>query len=173
MDYISGIQRAIDYIEANLTNEISYETAAKCAYTSSFHFQRLFSILCGFTLGDYIRCRRLSSAGEELIKNHSKVIDIALKYGYETPESFTRAFTRFHGVTPKEAKNGAKIKSYSKLSVKLILSGGNTMDYRIEKLDALKIMCKRKEFAKPNEEYTNSKIPIWYNIRVGTQCKKH
>lgn len=163
MDYISGIQRAIDYIEANLTNEISYETAAKCAYTSSFHFQRLFSILCGFTLGDYIRCRRLSSAGEELIKNHSKVIDIALKYGYETPESFTRAFTRFHGVTPKEAKNGAKIKSYSKLSVKLILSGGNTMDYRIEKLDALKIICKRKEFAKPNEEYTNSKIPIFWN----------
>ena len=134
MDWITGIQRAIDYVEAHLTEPIDYEEVAKRAYSSSFHFQRIFSIMCGFTLGEYIRARRLSLAGSALAGGEGKVIDIAMKYGYETPESFSRAFTRFHGISPSKAKaNGAALKSYSRLSVKLILSGGNAMDYRIEK----------------------------------------
>ena len=98
MNWIQGIQRAIDYVEANITEEIDFEEVAAKAYSSSFHFQRVFSILCGFSLGDYIRMRRLSLAGEELSKGNAKIIDIALKYGYDTPESFSRAFARFHGI---------------------------------------------------------------------------
>ena len=88
MNWIQGIQRAIDYVEANITEEIDFEEVAKQAYSSSFHFQRVFGILCGFSLGDYIRMRRLSLAGEELSKGNAKIIDIAMKYGYDTPEVF-------------------------------------------------------------------------------------
>ena len=149
MEWIAGIQRAIDYVEAHLSEEIDYEKAAKEACSSAFHFQRIFSMLCGFTLGDYIRMRRLSLAAADLAGGEDKVIDIALKYGYDSPESFTRAFTRFHGITPTQAKRGGNVKSFSGLSVKLILTGGSTMDYRIEKLDAMKVVCRRKTVEKP------------------------
>ena len=98
MDWITGLQRALDYVEENITEQLDYEEVAKKAYSSSFHFQRVFSAICGFTLGDYIRFRRLSLAGSELASTDRKVIDVALKYGYDTPESFSRAFTRFHGI---------------------------------------------------------------------------
>ena len=145
MDWITGIQRALDYIEAHLTDDIDYEAAAREAASSSFHFQRMFSMLVGYTLGDYIRMRRLSLAADELHHTDKKIIDIALQYGYDTPESFSRAFTRFHGITPTEARRGCNIKSFSRLSVKLILDGGNIMDYRIEKRDAFKIICRKKQ----------------------------
>ena len=150
MDWITGIQRALDYTEAHLTGEIDYEVAAKAACSSPFHFQRMFTMLCGFTLGDYIRMRRLALAAEELMQTHDKVIDIAYKYGYDTPESFSRAFTRFHGVTPTQARRGETVKSFSRLSVKLILSGGSTMDYRIEKKDAFRIICKKVQVLTTN-----------------------
>lgn len=149
MDWITGIQRALDFIEAQLTGEIDYEKAAKEACSSVFHFQRMFGMLCGYSLGEYIRMRRLTLAAEELMNTDKKVIDIAAKYGYDTPESFTRAFCRFHGVTPTEVRRGANIRSFSRLSVKLILSGGNIMNYRIEKKDAFKVICKRKQVSKP------------------------
>ena len=81
MDWITGMQKAIDYIEANLTEEIDYKKVAAESFSSSYHFQRVFSILCGYTLGEYIRMRRLSLAGAELVNGKEKVIDIALKYG--------------------------------------------------------------------------------------------
>ena len=149
MDWIQGIQRAIDYVETNITENIDFDEAARCAYSSSFHFQRVFGILCGMSLGDYIRMRRLSLAGEELSRGNVKVIDIALKYGYDTPESFSRAFTRFHGIAPSEAKHGGNVRIFTPLSVKLTLSGGSKMDYRIEKRDAFKVVCKRKKVGKP------------------------
>ena len=151
MDWVTGIQRALDYTETHLTEEIDYEAVAKQAYSSPFHFQRMFGMLCGFSLGDYIRMRRLTLAAEELVRTRGKVIDVALKYGYDTPESFSRAFVRFHGITPTEARRGKTIKSFSRLSVKLILSGGNTMDYRIEKREAMRVVCKKKRIAKPQE----------------------
>lgn len=149
MDWISGIQKAINYVEDHILEDVEYENVAKEACSSTFHFQRVFGILCGFTLGDYIRMRRLSLAGEDLSRSDEKIIDIALKYGYDSPESFTRAFTKFHGVTPSEARNGANIKTFTPLSVKLILSGGSKMDYRIEKMDAFKVVCKRQKVSKP------------------------
>ena len=149
MDWIQGIQRAIDYVEAHITEEIDFEEIAKQAYSSPFHFQRVFGILCGMPLGDYIRMRRLSLAGEELSKGNVKIIDIALKYGYDTPESFSRAFTRFHGIAPSEAKHSGNVKIFTPLSVKLTLTGGNKMNYRIEKRDAFQVVCKRKRVGKP------------------------
>lgn len=161
MDWITGLQHAIDYVEEHITEPIDYAEAAKAAYSSSFHFQRVFSAICGFTLGDYIRMRRLSLAGSELAASKIKVIDAALKYGYDTPESFSRAFTHFHGVTPSEAKRGANLKSFSRLSVKLILSGGTTMDYRIEKKEAFEVVLRKKRFPKAHEVTSLEIAKFW------------
>lgn len=148
MSRITEIQKAIDYIENHLHDEIDYSEIAKCACTSSFHFQRIFNALCGMTIGDYIRQRRLTLAGSELISTDKKIIDIALDYGYDSPESFSRAFSKFHSVTPSEARKSGKVKSFSRISVKLVLIGGDTMDYRIEK-KKIKVLCKRKKVTKP------------------------
>lgn len=163
MDWITGIQRALDYTEAHLTEEINYEAVAKQAYSSAFHFQRMFSMLCGFSLGDYIRMRRLTLAAEDLMRTGDKIIDIAFKYGYDTPESFSRAFLRFHGITPTQARRGGTIKSFFRLSVKLILSGGSTMDYRIEKKDAFRIICKKKQITKPQGDTATEDISAFWN----------
>lgn len=173
MNWIQGIQSAIDYVEENLTGEIDYEEAAKRACSSPFHFQRVFGILCGFSLGDYIRMRRLSLAGEELSKGGGKIIDIALKYGYDTPESFSRAFTRFHGIAPSEAKRGGRVKIFTPLSMKLSLSGGSKMDYRIEKRDAFQIVCKRKRVGKPQTANATPDITaMWQELgKDGTMAR--
>lgn len=163
MDWITGIQRALDYTEAHLTETVDYEAVAKEAYSSAFHFQRMFGMLCGCTLGDYIRSRRLSLAAEELQRTGARVIDVALKYGYDTPESFSRAFSRFHGVTPSEARRGGNVKSYSRLSVKLILTGGNMMDYRIEKRGAFKLVCKKKQVNKPQGDTATAEISEFWS----------
>lgn len=109
MNWIQGIQRAIDYVEAHITEEIDFEEVAKQAYSSSFHFQRVFGILCGFSLGEYIRMRRLSLAGEELSRGNAKIIDAAPKYGYDTPESFPVPLPGFTALRP--AKPGMVARS--------------------------------------------------------------
>lgn len=164
MDWITGIQRAVDYVEAHITEPIDYEEVAKQAYSSSFHFQRVFGILCGFTLGDYIRMRRLSLAGNELSSSDIRVMDAAIKYGYETSESFSRAFTHFHGITPSQAKQGGTmLKSFSPLFVKLVLDGGNMMNYRIETKDTFQIICKKKQVSS-KAEMTAEEISKFWNV---------
>lgn len=163
MDWITGIQRAIDYTEAHLTDEIDYEAVAREAASSAFHFQRMFGLLCGYTLGEYIRMRRLSLAADELRRKEDKILDIAVKYGYDTSESFSRAFTRFHGVTPTQARRGGNIKSFSRLSVKLILDGGTLMDYRIVKKDAFRVICKKKQVNKPQGDTATADISAFWN----------
>lgn len=145
MDWIMGIQNAIDYIEAHMTEELDYEAIAAESFSSSFHFQRMFSILCGYTLGEYIRNRRLTLAGAELATAKVKVIDIALKYGYDSPESFTKAFRTFHGITPSQARRcGAMLKAFSRLSIKVTLEGGNVMHYKIEQKPAMTLTGYKK-----------------------------
>ena len=151
MNWVKGIQDAIGYIEENITEELDYEDIAKRAHVSSFHFHRGFSILCGLTLGEYIRNRRLTLAGMELSSGSVKVIDIALKYGYDSPDSFTKAFTRFHEASPSSAKKGnANLKSVAPLKITLKLDGGKVMDYRIEKKEAIKVVGTSKEFTNDN-----------------------
>ena len=103
-DLMESIRSAIYYMEENLTEPLEIEKIAEQAYMSAFHFQRIFHVLCGFTVGEYIRSRRLTLAAQELAATHSKIIDVALKYGYDSPDSFARAFQRFHGVTPSQAR---------------------------------------------------------------------
>lgn len=147
MDWITGMQKAIDYIEANLTEEIDYEKVAAESFSSSYHFQRVFSILCGYTLGEYIRLRRLSLAGAELANDKEKVIDIALKYGYDSPDSFAKAFQKFHGITPSQARaDGSMLKSFSRLSIKISLEGGSIMNYRIETKPQFTLLGYKKRF---------------------------
>ena len=148
MNWITGMQKAIDYIEANLTEEIDYEKVAAESFSSSYHFQRVFSILCGYTLGEYIRLRRLSLAGAELANGKDKVIDIALKYCYDSPDSFAKAFQKFHGITPSQARaDGNTLKSFSRLSIKISLEGGSTMNYRIEEKDEMILTGYKRRFS--------------------------
>ena len=100
MEWTECICRAISYIEDNITEELTIEDTAKQAMISPFYFQKGFSMMCGYTVMEYIRNRRLALAGGELATTDAKVIDIALKYGYDSPDSFSKAFTRFHGISP-------------------------------------------------------------------------
>ncbi len=162
MDWITGIQNAINYIEDNLTEQLDYTEIAKKACFSSFQLQRTFNMLCGCTMGEYIRQRRLTLAGSELSSSDIKVIDAALKYGYDSPESFTRAFVRFHGITPSAAKkNSGALKSFSRLSVQIILKGGNIMDYTIEKRGAFKVLEKIETVSIDDSVNKNSIPDFW------------
>ena len=143
MDWALGIQNAVDYIEEHLTEELDFEEIAKRAAASGFYFQRIFNVLCGYSLGEYIRNRRLTLAGNELSAKSGKVIDVALKYGYDSPESFARAFSKFHGITPSQAKkDGSQLKSFSRLCVNLSLKGGSTMNYKIIEKEAFTVLEK-------------------------------
>ena len=132
MMWIAAMQQAITYMEAHLLEEISYADVARQVHISSYEFHRAFSFLTGITPKAYIRSRRLSLAARELLETEAKITDIALKYGYDTPESFTKAFTRFHGVAPKFAREeSAKLSLFNPISIKITVEGGKTMDYRI------------------------------------------
>ena len=147
MDWVMGIQRAIDYVEEHITEELSYDEIARQGCSTAYHFQRVFGLLCGYTLGEYIRSRRLTLAGGELSVSDAKVIDVALKYGYDNPDSFARAFTRFHGVTPSQARReGVKLNSFSRLSLKVSLKGGCMMEYRIEEKRELLLTGYKRRF---------------------------
>ena len=137
MDPFTGLTRALDYIEAHLADGIDCTAAAREAAMSPYQFQRVFGVLCGCPLGEYIRKRRLTLAGAELAAGQARVIDVSLKYGYDSPESFARAFARFHGVLPSQAQCGAPLRAFSRVSVKLTLEGGQIMDYTIEERDAM------------------------------------
>ena len=156
MEWITGIQNAIHYIEDHITETIDYEELGRVSFSSPFHFQRVFSILCGYTVGEYIRSRRLSLAGAELAAGREKVIDVAAKYGYDSPDAFARAFQKFHGLTPSQARgNGAKLRVFSRLSIKITLEGGTTMNYRIEEKKELKLIGYKKRFSGTPMERNN------------------
>ena len=122
MDWVDAISKAIQYIEEHITEELTADRISENINISSFYFQKGFAMLCGFTIAEYIRNRRLALAGNDLATGEEKIIDIAMKYGYDSPDSFTRAFTRFHGVTPTVArKEQVMLKSFAPLKVKLSL----------------------------------------------------
>jgi AraC family transcriptional regulator len=151
---------AVDYMEENLLTPISCDTVAEHVYISSFHFQRTFTALTGFPVGEYIRNRRLSLAGQDLLNSNVKIIDTALKYSYETPESFTKAFKRFHGISPVQArKEGVSLKSFNHMHLKLILEGGTTIDYSIVKKDAFEVVVISRNFLSQN---CGAEIPLFW-----------
>ena len=125
MDWVESIHTAIRYMEDHLREELTIRDIAQQAALSPFYFQKGFAMLCGMTVGDYIRQRRLSVAGLEILTTDRKIIDIALEAGYDSPDSFTRAFARFHGVTPTALrKSGGAVRSFAPLKIKVTLEGG-------------------------------------------------
>lgn len=133
MDWIQSVQRSLNYIEAHLLDEeLDNDYVARHAYSSNANFQRIFSIVTGVTIADYIRCRKLTMAGVELAKSNVKVIDAALKYGYDTPDSFTKAFMRFHGVTPTEARRSpSSLKCFEPIFLRIEVRGGFSMSTKM------------------------------------------
>lgn len=161
MEWTEAIGRAIGYIEEHITEDITIDSIAKQVNISPFYFQKGFSLLCGCTVMEYIRKRRLALAGSELAFTDAKVIDVALKYGYDSPDSFAKAFTRFHGMKPALVrKDGATLKSFAPLKIKITLEGGYLMDYKIMQKDSFTIIGASRKF-----RYENAKeeIPKFWN----------
>lgn len=141
MDLLKSMNDAMRYIENNLTDEIDFKEVARIAHCSEYHFKRMFSFLAGITLSEYIRRRRISLAAFELTNSRMRIIDVAIKYGYSSPDSFTRAFYNLHGVTPSEARNnGQLLKTYPSMTFQLSIRGGDEMNYRIEQKEAFNIV---------------------------------
>ncbi len=144
------IQQAICYMEEHICEDISYAEVARYVHMSSYNFHRTFSFIAGMTANEYLRNRRLTLAAMELQATDISVIDAAYKYGYESPESFSKAFSRFHGSTPRQAKQkGAKLHLFNPLVIKIILEGGSIMDYRIEHRGSQQFLALVRSF--PNE----------------------
>lgn len=147
MEWMEIIGDSIQYIENHITEDITVDSVAKNVGVSSFYFQKGFAMLCGFTVSEYIRNRRLALAGNDLLVTDEKIIDIAMKYGYDSPDSFTKAFTRFHGVTPTSVrKDEVLLKSFAPLKIKISLEGGYLMDYKIVKKEAFTVIANAKTF---------------------------
>ena len=159
-DWNEGIANAIVYMEENLTEDLDINEIAGKAYVSSFYFQKIFHVLCGFSVGEYIRNRRLTLAAQELCSTDIKVIDAALKYGYDSPDSFARAFTKFHGITPSAAREkGCRLNSFAPLKIKLTLEGGTMLEYKIVEKAQFTVIGKSY---KCNTETSYAEIPGYW-----------
>lgn len=169
MDQLKNLNDAINYIEKNLTNEINFQEVAKKAFCSEYHFKRMFTFLSGISLSEYIRRRRLTLAAFELKEQNKKIIDIAIKYGYNSPDSFTRAFYQLHGLTPTEARqNGHNLKSFPPMTFQLSINGGNEMNYRIEEKEAFRIIGIHKRVPIVFNGVNDEIAEMWKSLDVDT-----
>lgn len=135
-------------MEEHIHEDINYADVAESIHMSSYNFHRTFSFIAGMTANEYIRNRRLTLAAQELQTTDLSVIDAAYKYGYESPESFSKAFSRFHGSTPKQAKKpGAKLHLFNPLVIKITMEGGNIMDYRMEHREPQQFLAMVRAFS--------------------------
>ncbi len=172
MDSLKRMNDALNYIEENLDNEIELKEVARLAFCSEYHFQRMFSFLSGISLSEYIRRRRLTVAAFELNNSNIRIIDLAVKYGYSSPDSFTRAFQGLHGITPSEARhNGKSLKAYPRMTFQLSIKGGNEMNYRIVEKEAFHIIGIKKRvpivFSGVNPEIA----AMWQSLNEGIITK--
>lgn len=162
MDWPKKMTAALDYIEDHLDGEMEIGVASQIACCSRFHFQRLFLIVSGMTVGEYVRRRRLTLAARDLSSGDTKVIDVSLKYGYDSPDAFTRAFRIMHGVTPQAARApGAPLVACPRISFHIVLKGGTDMDYRIVEKPSFPIALTTRSFTTVNEQ-NFIEIPKWW-----------
>lgn len=156
MEWTNAVQSAIEFMEQHITEDISTEDVANYVHISSFYFQKGFSMLCGYSVTEYIRNRRLALAGGDLTTTDMKIIDVAIKYGYDSPDSFTKAFIRFHGVSPTMArKDNVMIKTFAPLKLEISLKGGYLMNYKIVDKESFTVLAVSKKF-----DYENCKQEI-------------
>lgn len=146
MEWLERMNRVLDYIEDHLEEKMDYKKIAQIACCSEYHFSRMFSSIIGISLSEYIRRRRLTLAAFEIQKSNHLITDIAMKYGYDSVDSFTRAFKKTHGLTPTAAREkGTSLKAFPKISFQISIKGDTEMEYRIENVDfELRIVGKGK-----------------------------
>ncbi len=166
-EWTQGIQDALQYIETHLTEELEIREVAKRVHVSPFYFQRIFAAFCAMGVGEYIRNRRLTLAGEELLSSNARVIDVATKYGYNSPDSFTRAFQRFHGMSPSAVrKGGASLRSFAPMQIKLTLEGGNMLEYKIVEKPQFTLVGMSRMF---NSDTSYQEIPKFWDEVMGME----
>lgn len=165
MEWLKKLSEAIDYIENNLDNEISYDEAARIACCSTFYFQRLFSYVSGISLSEYIRRRRMTQAAFELQRTDAKVIDVVLKYGYTSPTSFNRAFQSVHNITPTVARNmGSTLNAYPAIHFSVEVTGGNAMAYCITEKSSMRMVGVRIPLSTDMEENQKNIPQFWKSV---------
>ena len=173
MNYLNELKRAIDYIEENLDKNINFEIVAKEVGMSAFYFHRIFSAVIGISPTTYIRNRRLTVAAQEISKNNDNILDIALKYGFESHEAFSRAFKNFHGVVPKLAKvNGNELKNYSKVDIDCefnSIASNKVLNYRIEDKDNFVVAAVFRNF---NLDKKNEIPEFWKEVKEDGTLQK-
>ncbi|MFY0516733.1 AraC family transcriptional regulator [Lysinibacillus sp. UGB7] len=163
MSWIESIKKAINYMEENLLNDLTMEQIAQEVNSSVFHFQRIFSILTDMSIADYIRRRRLTLAAQELLNTEHKIIDLAYKYGYDSPEAFTKAFRKQHNVTPSEArKQQGSLQSYNRLIIQVSLKGAEPMKYKIVEKEKFQVVGVKRTYNCQNGENTQG-IPLFWD----------
>lgn len=141
MEWVERLNQSINYIEEHLTGEIDYEQLGRIACCSAYHYQRMFTYMAGISLAEYIRRRKMSLAAADLQSGNERIIDIAEKYGYQSPTAFTRAFESFHGIAPSSVKGeGVCVKSFSPIMFQIAVKGATEMNYRIETKEAFRIL---------------------------------
>lgn len=141
MEWVERLNQSINYIEEHLTGEIDYEQLGRIACCSAYHYQRMFTYMAGISLAEYIRRRKMSLAAADLQSGNERIIDIAEKYGYQSPTAFTRAFESFHGIAPSSVKGeGICVKSFSPIMFQIAVKGATEMNYRIETKEAFRIL---------------------------------
>ncbi len=186
MDWLTSFRKAIDYMEEHLLTDIGVQEVADAVYLSPFYFQKCFKIVTGYSVGEYLRNRRLYLAGLDVIRadytgdearcqsgngkksGKVKIIDLAFRYGYDSQESFTKAFTRFHGLSPMQLRaQPHRIKVFLPLIVEISVKGGSKMEYTIEKREVMKMIGFERTFS---FESSYQEIPkFWqeFNERYG------
>ncbi len=165
MEWLERLNGALDYIEKHLAEPISFEEAARIACCSTFHFQRMFSYIAGVPLSEYIRRRRMTLAAFELQQSGAKVIDLALRYGYDSPTAFNRAFQSVHGVPPTAAKEpGVTLRTYPRITFHITIKGDVEMEYRIENKKAFRIVGVKTELYRDIEKNFKTVPLFWQKV---------
>ena len=173
MEWIERLNNTINYIEKHLTEEIDYEQLGKTACCSAYHFQRMFTYMAGIPLSEYIRRRKMSMAAIDLQGGDAKIIDIAEKYGYNSPTAFTRAFQTIHGIAPSLVKReGVSVKSFPPITFKITVKGVEEMNYRIETKDAFRIIGVSQPLHKEIEENFAVVPKMWQEAAEGGTLQK-
>ncbi len=173
MDWLDHLNKAVEYIDEHLESEIDNEQLARIACCSVFHFSRMFSYVAGIPLSQYVRNRKMTAASFDLQTTDIKIIDLSLKYGYESPTAFNRAFKRVHGIAPSTArKKGVKLTAFPPISFTMQIKGEEKMNYKIETKEAFRIVGVSKHYEMNIEENFKEVPKFWQKTMITGKIPK-